>query len=354
MNIIENRYISLDWLRGLMAISVMLYHYSGQHDSSTPLGRLGIYAVSIFFILSGLSIAIAYDQYICDVRSSVIFFIRRLFRIWPLLWLAIALVSIPSHIFGKGQFGGEPSSINEVLFNLFTLIIFNNDYRWINVGAWSIGNEVIFYLATPFIVWCYKINKNFGNILVVLSFLTSYYFAFYILNPDIILATQFATYTQPANNFIYFILGFAIYYNINSIHFKSIFSVPFMALLIIIFFFYPASGDQIKIVTGGNWIVMAFTSTFIVIAFYKFPPKFNENISRFLSTIGIATYGIYLLHPIVAWYLSNLYDIIEFTLNTGRIKYIRTFTSILTTIFLSILTFKYIELPMIKLGKRVT
>jgi peptidoglycan/LPS O-acetylase OafA/YrhL len=67
-----------------MALSIMLYHFSGQHDAATPLGRLGVYGVSIFFILSGLSMAIAYDRYVMDFRSSVTFFIRRMFRIWPL------------------------------------------------------------------------------------------------------------------------------------------------------------------------------------------------------------------------------------------------------------------------------
>ncbi len=132
------------------------------------------------------------------------------------------------------------------------------------------------------------------------------------------------------------------------------FSNPILfALIITIFFCFPASGDQINIVTGGTWIVMAVTSVAIVITFYKFPPNINHNVSRVLSEIGVATYGIYLLHPIVAWYLSNFFDIIEVTLGINKIKYIRTVTSIPTTILLSTLTFKYIELPMIKLGKRI-
>lgn len=82
---LNDRLEPLDWLRGLMALSIMLYHFGPWHDAAHPIGRLGIYGVSIFFILSGLSMAIAYDRYICDVPSSVSFFIRRLFRIWPLL-----------------------------------------------------------------------------------------------------------------------------------------------------------------------------------------------------------------------------------------------------------------------------
>jgi peptidoglycan/LPS O-acetylase OafA/YrhL len=66
----HNRLESLDWLRGSMALSILLYHLGGPHDASTPLGKLAVYGVSIFFILSGLSMAIGYDKYIRDMRSS--------------------------------------------------------------------------------------------------------------------------------------------------------------------------------------------------------------------------------------------------------------------------------------------
>src|SRR5579862_10025551 len=91
-----NRLASLDWQRGLLALSVMTYHlieWRLYHlDSSKTLGRLGVYSVSMFFILSGLSMALVYNKYLCDVQSSLKFFVRRIFRIWPLLWLVITVV----------------------------------------------------------------------------------------------------------------------------------------------------------------------------------------------------------------------------------------------------------------------
>ncbi|WP_408054947.1 acyltransferase family protein [Sulfurihydrogenibium yellowstonense] len=95
-NIGTDRIESLDYLRGIMALSVMIYHLTSWNlyhpGASTLLGRLGIYAVSIFFILSGLSIAVAYSHFINDLKSSIAFYIRRIFRIWPLLWLCIFAV----------------------------------------------------------------------------------------------------------------------------------------------------------------------------------------------------------------------------------------------------------------------
>ncbi|RYZ82460.1 MAG: acyltransferase, partial [Proteobacteria bacterium] len=45
----------LDWLRGLMAFSILIYHTASfmplgwDAESSSPIGKLGIYGVSIFF-----------------------------------------------------------------------------------------------------------------------------------------------------------------------------------------------------------------------------------------------------------------------------------------------------------------
>ncbi len=95
----NSRIETLDWLRGLMALSIMFYHLTywivSPLDSSNPLGRLGVYGVSIFFVLSGLSMAIVYNVYIKSIRASINFYVRRIFRIWPLLWAVCILAIIP-------------------------------------------------------------------------------------------------------------------------------------------------------------------------------------------------------------------------------------------------------------------
>ena len=89
-----------------MAIGIMLYHLHWWllylPGSNTLLGRLGFYAVSIFFILSGLSMAVVYNAVIDNVRQAIRFEIKRIFRIWPLMWLAILLTIIPSLVDSSG------------------------------------------------------------------------------------------------------------------------------------------------------------------------------------------------------------------------------------------------------------
>ena len=175
---------SLDWLRGFMAIAIMLYHLTGwifkiTWEADSILGKFGIYSVSIFFILSGLSMAIVYNRYIVNIQSSVFFIVRRIFRIWPLLWICIVLVIVP-FILKNGITGiSEPWKI---FINMTTLFGFIDPSNYINAGAWSIGNEMVYYALTPLIIIIFNKKKIFGNIFALFTFIVSLVFAFHIMD----------------------------------------------------------------------------------------------------------------------------------------------------------------------------
>jgi exopolysaccharide production protein ExoZ len=100
------RIVSLDYLRGLMAFSILVYHYAswyGEVDfsSATVLGRLGIYGVEIFYIISGLSLALVYKARLNDIRSLASFFIKRFFRIAPIFWFVTTIVLAIFAVQGK-------------------------------------------------------------------------------------------------------------------------------------------------------------------------------------------------------------------------------------------------------------
>lgn len=351
---LSDRLESLDWLRGLVALSIMLYHFGSWHDAAHPIGRLGIYGVSIFFILSGLTIAIAYDGFICDIRTSVRFFIRRLFRIWPLLWLAVALVAIPTYFTGKGPYGGEPYGVLQIFLNITTLAGFDEAYGYINTGAWSIGNEMVYYFFTPIFIVIYHWKKSVGNFVTLLSALIGAYFAFFILSPETMLADQFSTYANPFNNLFLYCSGLAVYYNFRNLKVSHQWHWPFLLLALTLFFIYPASGDQINIAASYNRIAMSVISIAVVLAFYKCAPALPRQVSGVLVRLGAATYGVYLLHPIIAWYVASGFNLLEQYLAIQKIKYIRTLLSIPLTIGVALLTYRYLEAPLIALGKRLT
>lgn len=345
----KQRIESLDWLRGLMAITIMLYHLFSWKivllDSSSILGRMGIYGVSIFFVLSGLSMAIVYSNYIVGLRSSVLFFIRRIFRIWPLLWICVGLV-----LFLEIRNGGT-ISVMKVISNLTTLFGFINPSDYINTGAWSIGNEMVYYALTPLIIILYNKRRSIGNLLFFVVLAVSLYFSFVLLDSSVSLGDQWKTYINPFNNLFLYISGIAIYFNLGKVKFKPYVVVGLFIMSVGIFAFYPVFGGQIQIVTGLSRCFFLFASIALVLSFYKFP--WYQYVPRFISLpleqLGIATYGVYLLHPIIYKYLSIVYRKIE--LNN---KYIQISIVIITTIFAALVSYKYFECRMIKIGKNIT
>ena len=308
-----------------------------------------MYGVSIFFILSGLSMAIAYDRYITDLRTSVTFFIRRLFRIWPLLWLAVALVAIPTYLIEKGTHGQDPYRLSTIILNLTTLFGFVAPTEYINMGAWSIGNEIVYYAFTPIFIGAYHWRKSIGNAVTLATVGIGLLFAFSLLNPAENLKTQWATYINPFNNLFLYCTGLAIYYNFRDLTVPVSRHAPIFVFPVIIFFLYPTSGDQINLVTGFNRVAMSIISAAIVLAFYKCAPVLPKFIGDKFEKLGIATYGVYLLHPIVLDFTRAAFRFFDVQTN-----YLPTLLAVGLTIVFALFTYKFYEAPLTNLGKRLS
>ncbi len=344
-----NRMESLDWLRGLLAVSIMLYHLTGwklhHADASDVLGRLGIYGVSMFFILSGLSMAAGYHAYVRDVPSAARFFVRRLFRIWPMLWLAIAAVSI-----GGVIFRGHEVDWVLILLNVTTLFGFISPGSYINTGAWSIGNEVVYYALSPAFFWAYRCSLRWGNAATGLTLLLGLHFGLVALSPQSTLASQWQTYIHPLNNLCFYAVGLALFYNLHATVFKPLTSLFFLLTAIALFISIPARDDLISTVTGTNRVAFFIASTLLVLSAYKWTTKPPAWIARPLAALGIATYGVYLLHPVV----FPLVEVSARKLTWLSNPFVSMATTGALTIAIALVLYRWFEAPFIQLGKRLT
>ena len=150
----NNRLYNLDYLRGFAALGIMVYHYCSwglkgiySFHAETFLGRVGVYGVSIFYVLSGLTLYYVYYHKMKPGAKDVKdFFVKRLFRIFPLLWLATILTIIT-----RFPTDGMPGPY--ILFINFTgLFGFIDWTEAIGTGVWSIGNELVFYIFFPIFI----------------------------------------------------------------------------------------------------------------------------------------------------------------------------------------------------------
>jgi peptidoglycan/LPS O-acetylase OafA/YrhL len=222
---------------------------------------------------------------------------------------------------------------------------------YMNTGAWSIGNEMVYYALTPILLMAYENHKIKGNALLFLSFLGALLFAFALLDSQKSLSEQWQIYINPFNNIFLYVAGIAIYYNLKNVEIKLPAVAALFGASIAIFLFYPVKGDQIAITTGINRVVFLLASIMLVCAFYKFShySLIPRSIQYPLEQFGIATYGVYLLHSIVNSYAG--YALKKIGLQNTAILFV---VVVILTVALAIASFHIFEKRIMKYGKEVT
>lgn len=296
---------NLDYLRGITAFGIMLFHYlswtNGEFSSDAFLGRLGVYGVSVFYVLSGLTLYYVYSNKLEPTFDEILLFgKKRILRIFPLLWLATISSIILTREF--------PDSFNLAL-NLTGLFGFFKWEEYFATGAWSIGNELVFYTFFP--VFLLLIKRSKVSFILLSSFIFSIYlfFAFSILDANQSLASQWRNYVNPLNQVFLFLGGILI-----GMVFKNVEIRPALRILILlvglgVLIFYPSSGDPISLVTGTNRLVFTLSCLLICLSFYKINVELPAFADRPLAILGEASYSVYLLHPIVFRVIRHLFSI---------------------------------------------
>lgn len=147
----DQRYYSLDGMRGLAAIIVVLHHFGLQVNPG--LAASGYLAVDFFFALSGFVLALAYQDRLAEGLSVRRFMLQRTIRLYPLFLIGLAFGSIKA----IGQILLQDSTALPLPALLLTLItsplmlptpganlvsIFP-----LNTPAWSLFFEMIISLA---------------------------------------------------------------------------------------------------------------------------------------------------------------------------------------------------------------
>lgn len=88
-DIARHHYRTLDGMRGVAAIGVLIYHV--RNLLPLPMFKAGYLAVDLFFCLSGFVIALAYEDKLRAGMAFGRFALVRAIRLWPLVALGVAL-----------------------------------------------------------------------------------------------------------------------------------------------------------------------------------------------------------------------------------------------------------------------
>lgn len=150
----KTRFDLLDGIRGIAAISVVIYHFSLNQGLHWLDGAWA--AVDLFFVLSGFVIAHSYANKIISGMGFVKFTAIRLIRLWPLYLLGLLLGTFAATIVPTElQTVGNIHIFIATLLGLFWIPFFNG-YTWpvgshgvtgtifpLNDPSWSLFFEMI-------------------------------------------------------------------------------------------------------------------------------------------------------------------------------------------------------------------
>jgi exopolysaccharide production protein ExoZ len=344
----------LDYLRGIMALSVLFYHYTTWAEIQLiyPLGqsidRLGIYAVSAFYVLSGASLALVYSNKTVNAEFLKDFWVKRIFRIVPLFWTVTVLAILLTVMSGmmSNDFSNVPS-VQKVLLNFSLLFGWLSPDSYIATGAWSIGNELVFYSIFP--VMLFLKNKSIKH--YIMFFLTtiiiSGYFSF-IMDKTLPLAEQWTIYINPLNQLYLFAGGFLFGTLLKKgAKINRVLLMIVLIVSVLLFIFIPTEGN---LVTGLEKIIFSIV-IFGFCLFAAFWGNVKENyLTRILKYFGDISYSIYLFHPIVWASLDAVFS----RVGIFDTKIPIVFIGIISSFIVSTISYYFMEKRFTKLGKKIS
>ncbi len=341
------RVSSLDYLRGLAAFGIVAFHYkmwlTGLIMTNPFLGKAGIYGVSVFYVLSGLTLFhVYYDKIGTPSRKGITdFTIKRIFRIFPLLWL----LSIATMLLHRDDYTTQNIILS--FTGLFGL------WHWddtIIYGAWSIGNELVFYIFFPVFIFLSHKPRIWLVLFTMAMLLLYLWFAFLYMYKAIAEGNFWEAYTNPLNNVFLFLGGYLIGLFTVHIAVPRAMTISLAVVASCIFIWLPVSGDATHLIVGWYRVIFTVLCFAICFAFYKTDFGLPIPLHRIFEKLGEISYCLYLVHPLLWYVLSHQFG-----------KYISGLSipfKVLTGFSLSILIawaiYQLFEKPFMKAGKRVS
>ena len=338
----------LDYLRGLAALGIMVYHYTtwtwGEHTPSSFLGRVGIYGVAIFYVLSGITLGYIYASQLTLSKADLVsFYTKRFFRIFPLLWLA----TVVSILLSK-----HAPNILDLLLNLTGLFGLFKWNTYFATGAWSIGNELTFYLVFPLLVFLLRKSKFVALAVLVIPVLLFLYFAFYSLQADKALAGQWHSYTNPLNQLALFVGGVVLGRFVNPSSIRARHSLLAGIVGFGLFILVPVIGGSSALVVGFTRVVLSIICILLGYSFFR-TARAPVFLDKPLALLGQASYSLYLLHPIVYAVSKAAFTILNQISRGNRIvvnNYILIIAQIIASLVVSYFSYRYFERYFIRMG----
>lgn len=365
----NNRLEFADALRGYAILLVMAVHcwiYLNPLNSPEWLKTIfinGGFGVQLFFIASAFTLFYSLTYAHNQQDGWLAFFIRRIFRIVPMFYIAIIVYSIilsNNLFYVVGVSSGDAFTAN-ILEHVAFLFAFDPIHvNTLVPGGWSIATEMMFYLTIPLIFTYVKRTSHICGLLLA-SIIANIGLQLYIVNTEIVNVNPMYFFWWLPNQFAVFCMGILLFMLLKDIIFndnvisklselqkKCIGLVGLTSSTGIIYyalFIYARNPTGMITLYAISVAFMIFAAS---IAIYPFKLLVN----KWITTVGKVSYSCYLLHFIVVSIIGAI--VLNIIPDVSTEVIILTYAIVVNiTIIISHFTYTYIEQPGISMGKQL-
>ncbi len=372
----NKRNVELDRLRAFAVIMTIVIHgirvffpWSIHPEYSHGTTILNIWAnswtgVDLFFVISGFIISKMIVEKIDYLKNSSYglayfvknFFLRRIYRIYPIAWLVFTFVLICTVLFNKSGSFGTPENTIEAGIAIFTYT-FNyyfafGYYKALTLSPyWSLAVEEQFYLVFPlFLILTSSTRQRVLILLAVLTLIT------FLVRPYSGSDSIFLTQTR-CDGLLY---GCLVYFLSTKSWFKDLFNKcegnilnsMLTLLLVLILSSVTALGFSNNIV-----IPLACIISSLLVALSAMEKNIITVFSPFslaLDYLGSRSYSLYIVHfPMMTCTQEIMYRLSQYY--QFKISSVLTIDYVLLASVLTLLSaeilYRTVEIPFIKKGK---
>jgi exopolysaccharide production protein ExoZ len=354
----------IDALRGYAILGVIAVHAAiALPDLEWPLALVaeqGARGVQLFFVVSALTLMLSWQQRNDGVLP---FYVRRLFRIAPMFWLAMALF-MAVEVSGLPIRYWPPLAIswpNILATATFTHGLHPQTIRSIVPGGWSVADEMIFYLLLPLLVvtlrsWTATIFAFFAAACLSMLMAALAHFGWLFPALDRETVEQFVFLSFP-NQFAAFLAGMLVFHLLQAFpgpvpagalraglaaSVVAIFAIPFAALALhqsLLHTVYLLPIVYALPFALSTWCLAKGGGAFLV--------------NRVIRHIGKVSYSAYFWHFVVLG-LVTYSGLFTSGSGPGWLRFLAIFAAtVALTVGVSTVTYRLVEAPMIGIGRQL-
>jgi peptidoglycan/LPS O-acetylase OafA/YrhL len=331
---LKKTYNSLQYLRGIACWLVIFYHLAKIYNQLNFNGwgqyffYGGEFGVDIFFVLSGFVMTLSLEKSngINSLKELITFLKTRWFRIAPayFFWMAFFII-----LFQQGACHLNIPSKNIIYATLF--LPGSWPYPPLPIG-WTLNFEMYFYVVLA-VFYYFRQHRTLLLFLAVCPILGK------ILPTDITYLSKIV-FSKYVWEFLFGILLFKYQHYIQLNKSKTLLLCVITG--IIFGYFYTINFPQ-----GIN--IRVIVAALLVLSFIKLEEHYTFN-NKYLLFLGDTSYSTYLCHlPILSYFSYLIKEIVSETLSESVIL----FSLLPVIVFISYLSYQYLEKPFIQLGKKI-